>query len=264
MELTKRYRYQSEAEARQAYCLRLLRYLGIREGSVEHKAILEDYNTLAQAPCGLPRGWTALASDDWCAEFAAGQAHAMDMTDIYPMECSCSRIIEIAKTMGIWIEDDGYVPVRADWVIFAWEAPAGENTAAPDHIGTVYDCDGEIIRTVEGNKGNAVAVRAFAVGDKRIRGYVHADYTQLIGGLIAPEVPTVAVEGVAVYDAIEEVPEAYRPTIAALIADGVLRGYGSADKLGLSEELCRALVIQDRQYRRLLEQLAAAGVLTLK
>lgn len=248
MELTRLYRYQSEAEARAAYCLKLLRFLGIREGSAEHQQILDDYNTLAKRPEGLPRGWKALPSDAWCAIFAAGQAHAMGMTEVYPMECSCARIIEIAEEKGIWIEADDYIPARGDWCIFAWEAPSGENKAKPDHIGTVYFSDGEILITVEGNKSDTVATRAMTVGDKRIRGFVHPDYSQLIGNLIAPESKEVAMEvleGVPVYDRVDEVPEYGRATVSKLIEHDWLKGV-APDALGLTDDLLRTLVILDR------------------
>ena len=248
MELTKLYRYRTEAEARNDYCLRQLRYLGITEGSTEHQQILDDYNALSRTGQGLPRGHKAVRSDDWCAIFAAGQAHAQKLTDIYPMECSCSKIIELARGMGIWIEDDGYIPVPGDWCIFAWKGPDGqENTLSPNHIGTVYHSDGQLIVTVEGNKGDAVAVRAFAVGDKRVRGYVHPDYTQLIGSLIEP--PAVKQEPVEpvqpIYRHLEEVPEWGRATVDKLVGRGWLRGVGEED-LGLTEDLVRTLTVLDR------------------
>lgn len=266
MEFTKLYRYQSEAELRSAYCLKLLRYLGAKEGGSEHLQILADYNTLAYTSGGLPRGWKALPTDDWCAEFAAGQAHVMGMTDVYPMECSCSKIIEIAEENGIWIENDNYIPVPGDWCIFAFEAPKGENTAKPDHIGTVYYTDGEIVITVEGNKGDTVATRAFLVGDARIRGYVHPDLSKLIGTLIAPRAEERPVEAVtpAVFDTLDQVPEYAREIIGALMDTGALRGLTGADGLGLTPDLVRTLVVQDRRYQQLLEQLAAAGVLAIQ
>ena len=243
------YRWQSVAEARSAYCLRLLRWLGTAEGSAGHQKILDDYNTLAKTAAGLPRGHKAVKSDDWCAEFAAGQAHALGLTDIYPMECSCSKIIEIAKVMGIWIEDDGYIPVPGDWVLYAWNGQeAQENTLAPNHIGTIYYSDGTIMVAVEGNKGDAVGARALDVGDKRIRGFVHPDYSKLIGELIAPAQESAAPvepEEPAVYHTIDEVPEFGRATVAKLVEQGWMLGVGE-DDLGIGQDLLRTLVILDR------------------
>lgn len=247
MEFVRFYKYNTIAEALMAYLLRMMRYLGITEGSAEHRQILRDYNTLAGTSLGLPRGHEAVASDDWCAIFAAGQAHAAGLTYAYPMECSCSKIIEIAKTMGIWIEDDGYIPAPGDWVLYAWKGLAdAENTLAPNHIGTIYHSDGEIMLVVEGNKSDAVGVRAMAVGDKRIRGFVHPDLSGLIGDVIAPPAVQEPVQaGGAIYHRVEDVPEFARPTVAKLVERGLLLGIDAGD-LGLSEELIRTLTILDR------------------
>ena len=257
MEFVKFFRFQSVNEALMAYCLRLLRYLGITEGGMEHLQILRDYNRLADTEGGLPRGHKAVQSDDWCAIFAAGQAHALGLTDVYPMECSCSKIIEIAKKMGIWIESDSYIPAPGDWVLYAWKGVDGqENELAPNHIGTIYHSDGEIMLAVEGNKGDKVDTRALTVGDKRIRGFVHPDLSGLVGSLIAPIEVGVPLEPVepeppadpnrpVLYARVDEVPADYRPTIVKLMERGALRGY-SADNLGMSEDLARMLTINDR------------------
>lgn len=248
MELTKFYKYQTSQEAVSAYLLRLLRYLGIKEGGLEHNEIVKAYNTLQGRPEGLPRGIKAVMDYDWCAIFAAGQAHAMGLTDAYPMEMSCSKIIEIAKDMGIWIEDDSYIPVPGDWCIFAWKGQEGqENTLAPNHIGAVYFSDGEIFLTVEGNKGDTVGTRALQVGDKRIRGFVHPDFSVCIGKSIAPGEPvTQPVEPVQpIYRRLEEVPEWGKATVAKLHQRKLLLGVGE-DDLALSEDLVRTLTVLDR------------------
>ena len=252
MELTKFYKYQSITECIYAYLLRMLRYLGIKEGGAEHQEILNAYNRLEGTTVSLPRGHKAVKSDDWCAIFVSGQAHVQGLTDIYPMECSCSKIIEIAREKGIWIEDDSYIPVPGDWVLFAWKGLEGqENTLAPNHIGTIYYSDGEIMIAVEGNKGDAVGTRALAVGDKRIRGFVHPDYSQLIGKLIAPpaakEEPAEPIDPMrpVLYSRVDEVPEFARPTVAKLVQRQLLLGVGE-DDLGLSEDMVRILTMLDR------------------
>lgn len=264
MELAKLYAYGSALELRQSYALRQLRQLGTKEGSAGHQAICDDYNLLAKTPEGLPRKHKAVLSDAWCAIFVAGQAHAMGMTYCYPMECSCSKIIEIAQGMGTWIEDDCYRPMVADWILYAWEAPAGENKAKPDHIGTVYGCDGENIYVVEGNKGDKVDTRVLKVGDARIRGFVVPDVAPVIGWLVPAEKQPVEAVTPAVFDTLEQVPEYARETIGALMDSGALKGLTGADGLGLTADLVRTLVVQERRYQRLLEQLAEAGVLTIK
>ena len=254
MDFVKFFRFQSIHEALMAYCLRLLRYLGITEGSAEHLQVLKDYNTLVNTKGGLPRGHKAVQSDDWCAIFAAGQAHALGLTDAYPMECSCSKIVEIAKKMGIWVESDSYIPTPGDWVLYAWKGQEGqENELAPNHIGTIYHSDGEIMLAVEGNKGDKVDIRALAVGDKRIRGFVHPDLSGLIGTVIAPVQVPAAEEPVkpvnpklpALHSSVEDVPEWGRAAVRKLVDRGALQGVGEGD-LALSEDLVRVLTILDR------------------
>lgn len=257
MEFAKLFRFQSINEALMAYCLRMLRQLGAAEGSAGHLAILTDYNTLANTKAGLPRGHKAVPSDDWCAIFVAGQAHALGLTEAYPMECSCSRIVQIAKEMGIWIEDDNYKPAVGDWVLYAWKGQEGvENTLAPNHVGAIYHSDGEIMLAVEGNKGDKVDTRKLDVGDKRIRGFVHPDLSGLVGSLIAPievgrplepvvPVPPVDPKLPVLYATVEQLPEWGRAAVAKLQERGWLQGVGEGD-LGLSEELVRIITVLDR------------------
>lgn len=241
MELTNFYKYQTIQEAVSAYLLRLLRYLGIKEGGMEHGEIVKAYNTLAGRPEGLPRGIKAVLEYDWCAITVAGIAHAMGLTEAYPMEMSCGEIVKLAKAMGIWIEDDSYIPVPGDWCLFAWKGAEGqENTLAPNHIGAVYFSDGEIFLTVEGNKGDKVDTRALTVGDKRIRGFVHPDFSRCIGKSIAPSEPVQPI-----YRRLDEVPEWGRATVDKLVGRGWLKGV-SGDDLGLTEDLVRVLTVLDR------------------
>lgn len=137
--------------------------------------------------------------------------------------------------------------VRGDWVLFDWAEPAGESLGAPDHIGTVYHCDGEMILDVEGNKGSpgAVGVRMLRVGDARIRGFVHPDFSALFGNLIKPQQTAAPMPEQRLYRSIEEVPAYARSAITKLVERGVLKGVGAED-LGLTHDLIRMLTINDR------------------
>lgn len=107
------------------------RWLGTREGSPEHREILAVYNAIKP----LPRGYTLGETDPWCAGFVSAAAVMAGEGARYPLECSCSRIVEKAKSMGIWVEDDGHVPRIGDWVLYDWQANEdGECMGAPDHV----------------------------------------------------------------------------------------------------------------------------------
>ena len=203
------------------------RFLGTREGSREHREILTVYNAIRP----LPRSYAVRETDPWCAAFASAAAVMAGEGERYPLECSCTRIIEKAKNMGIWVEDDGCLPKAGDWVIYNWQAKAeGDDTGAPDHVGVVIAVEKGEILAVEGNYDNAVKLRRFPLNWEKIRGFV---------------CPKREVEQMY-YKTIEEVPAYARATIEKLTADGSLRGVAE-DDLGLSEELVRILVILDRR-----------------
>lgn len=207
--------------------LQAARFLGTREGSREHREILAVYNGIRP----LPRNYAVKESDPWCAAFAGAAAVLAGAGDRYPLECSCSRIIEKAKAMDIWTEEDGHVPRAGDWVLYNWQAkPAGDDTGNADHVGVVIGVEQGQILAVEGNYDNAVKLRRFPVNWEKLRGFV------------CPK----REEETMRYHTIEEVPGYARATIEKLAADGSLRGVAE-DDLGLSEELIRILVILDRR-----------------
>ena len=203
------------------------KWVGIKEGSAEHGTILDMYNSIRP----LPRGYAMTKKDDWCAAFVSAAAVEAGLGERYPLECSCSKIIEKAKQMNIWQERDDHVPKMGDWVLYNWQSGAsGDDTGAPDHVGMVIGVESGKILAVEGNFDNAVKQRRFPVNWERIRGFV---------------CPVMEDENM-IYHTLQEVPEYARATIETLTADGSLRGV-SADDLGLTEDLLRTLVILDRR-----------------
>lgn len=57
-----------------------------------------------------------------------------------PMEISCYYLIEAAKKMGCWQENDAYVPSPGDGILYAWQDNGiGDNTGNPDHDCTVTE-----------------------------------------------------------------------------------------------------------------------------
>ena len=203
------------------------RWLGTKEGSREHREILAIYNGIRP----LPRGYAVQQTDAWCAAFVSAAAVLAGAGDRYPLECSCSKMIEKARSMGIWVEDDDHVPEIGDWVLYNWQAGSeGDDAGAPDHVGIVIGLeDGELL-AVEGNYDNAVRLRRFRVNWEKLRGF------------ICPK----REENEMRYHTLTEVPAYARATIEKLVQDGSLRGI-SGDDLGLTEELIRTLVILDRR-----------------
>lgn len=154
----------------------LKQYLGIKEGSTEHKAILAVFND-----SGLCSRYKMTTSDAWCAAAVSAAFIASSLTSIFPCaECSCANMITLAKNAGIWVEDDSYTPGIGDIIMYDWQdSGSGDNTGTPDHVGIVTAVSGTSITVIEGNKSDTVAYRSMTVNGKYIRGYITPDYASV-------------------------------------------------------------------------------------
>ena len=152
-------------------------WLGTLEGSSEHEQLLSVYNS--QEP--LPRGYEMTLFDNWCAAFGSAIALEQNLTHIIPTECGCERQIELWKTIGLWTENDRYLPLPGDYIYYNWdETPKIEdNTGWADHVGIVVGTAGPRIKVIEGNKDDCVSYRIICRGDYRIRGYGLPDYAAI-------------------------------------------------------------------------------------
>ena len=150
-------------------------WVGLKESNGSHKKIIDIYNTLNP----LPRGYKLRYTDAWCAGTISALAVVCKATDIIPQECSCLRMIDKAKTMGIWVESDAYKPSPGDILMYDWDdSGSGENTNNPDHVGIVEKITGSTITVIEGNYSNAVKRRTVLVNGKYIRGYIVPKYAE--------------------------------------------------------------------------------------
>ena len=148
---------------------------GKKESDGSHKEIIDIYNSFKPHP----RGYALQYSDAWCAGTASALAIELGYTDIIPVECSCYYWVEQAKAMGIWVEDDGYVPKEGDYVLYDWQdSGSGDNTGVPDHIGIVTKAGKSSFTVTEGNKNDAVGDRSMKVNGQYIRGFVCPKYDE--------------------------------------------------------------------------------------
>ena len=152
-------------------------WVGASTGSDMHKSILDIYNSFRP----LPRGYKMKTGDAWCAATVSAAAIACGYTDIIPPECSCSRMIELLKAKGEWVEDDAYVPTVGDIIFYYWEDTGiGDCQQHASHVGFVESCDGKCIVTIEGNYNKAVRKRRITVNSRYIRGYGVPKYDDTI------------------------------------------------------------------------------------
>lgn len=165
----------TEKEIRQKVVATAQKYLGCKESNGSHKKIIDLYNS--HKP--LARGYKVKYTDAWCATYASAIGIECGLTDIMPTECSCSKMIELYKKLGRWMETDSYKPSAdgGDLVIYDWEDNGvGDNKGNPNHVGIVVSVSGNTIKVIEGNKDNAVAYRNIAVNGKYIRGFCIPNY----------------------------------------------------------------------------------------
>jgi hypothetical protein len=149
-------------------------WVGKKESDGSFKSIVDIYNTIKP----LPRGYKAPYSTPWCAITVSAAFHKAGYDAIFTPECSCSKMIELAKAKGIWVENDAFVPSPGDCIIYDWDdSGSGENKNNPDHVGMVEKVVGQTITVIEGNYSDAVKRRNIAVNGKFIRGYVAPKFT---------------------------------------------------------------------------------------
>lgn len=153
------------------------RYLGAKQGSKKHREIVDVFNKIK--PDGWPMNYVAA----WCACFASaitiivfGVAKAKKY---FPLSANCGTIVEKAKKLKIWEENDNYIPKPGDWIVYDWDdSGRGNNYGSPDHVGIIKSANSNIIVAIEGNAGtpSAVRERRIARGGRFIRGFVTPDY----------------------------------------------------------------------------------------
>ena len=166
----------TEQQLRQSVVNVMRSWLGWSEANGKFKAIIDLYNR--QRP--LPAGYRMKYTDEWCAATVTAAGMQAGLEDIIFGECSCSRMVELYRKAGRWMEDDAYTPQIGDIVMYRWNDGANyattDNTSSPNHVGMVAGVNGRVLTIIEGNKEQTVASRSIFVNGKYIRGYCLPDY----------------------------------------------------------------------------------------
>lgn len=151
-------------------------WVGKKEADGSYKSIIDIYNSFTGA---LPRNTKMEYSWPWCACTWSALAVALKYTPIMPIEISCYYLIERAKAMGVWEENDAHVPKLGEGVLYDWDDTGiGDDTGNPEHVGTVTyvnQASGYFVVT-EGNFGNAVKKRTISINGRYIRGFITPKY----------------------------------------------------------------------------------------
>ena len=174
--MAKWYIGMTEDAIRQRVVAEAVKYIGVREGTVDHKKIVDTYNSQDK----LPRGYRLKDTDAWCAAFVSVLGIILDIPHILLPEVGCGPMIELYKAQGRWMERDDYVPRPGDPIMYDWDAKKGECTGAPDHVGMVVSVKGKTIAVIEGNYENQVKIREVPIEYVKTRGYCLPDYGALV------------------------------------------------------------------------------------
>lgn len=170
---------KTESEKRLAVVNWLKPYVGIKEGSTQHKKIIATFNN-----SGLCSRYKMTTRDAWCATavsaafIATGLAGKPGSGAVCEfVECSCAAMVTKAKKQGIWVENDKYAPKAGDVVLYDWQdSGKGDNKGNPDHVGIVCVAGTRSFKVIEGNKNDSVGYRTMDIGGKYIRGFIVPKY----------------------------------------------------------------------------------------
>ena len=108
---------------------------------------------------------------DWCACFVSWCADEAGLIKegIVPMFSGCGEGIQWFMEAGRWIdatEETGIKPTPGMIIFFDWE-----QDGIADHVGIVEVCKRDMVYTIEGNSGDAVASRYYLQDSAEIMGY---------------------------------------------------------------------------------------------
>lgn len=172
----------TDTELRQSVVSKASLYIGCEKGSEKHKEMIDFYNDNCRDSQGrLPRGYRVSYTDSYCATAVSSWWCMANVGDIVPFECGVQEMVNKASTMGIWVENDNFVPQIGDAIVFSWGGKENaENTGYAKHIALISGVDGCTIHTINPNTNGGKTERTdFEVGDKDIRGFICPKYRVL-------------------------------------------------------------------------------------
>ncbi len=164
------------SKSRQAVVNLVKSWKGRNESDGSHKYIIDIYNSHTGS---LPRGIKMEYKWAWCAATWSALAVKLLYTSIMPIEISCGYLIEAARKMKCWIENDAYMAQPGDAILYDWDDTGkGDNTGWPEHVGTVIEThkDAGYYVVMEGNYGDAVKPRTISINGRYLRGFITPKY----------------------------------------------------------------------------------------
>lgn len=187
---------ETEASVRAKAVLLAESYIGCVRGDSRHKKIIDTFNTVQ--PDGWPMNYTAA----WCATFVSAIAIMQFGKDkaakLFPLSANCENIINGAKSRGIWVENDAFIPSPGDWIIYDWTDKGVGDARGYDHVGLVKNVSGGKINVIEGNRNDKCAYREIEIDGRYISGFVHPKYPGASSGSSGSKTPAAKKPSIAV------------------------------------------------------------------
>lgn len=152
-------------------------WLGRNEKDKSFREIINVYNNNVSK---TPRKIKMDYKWPWCACFWSAVAFNLGYESVMPVEMSCSELISQAKKSGIWVENDGYVPLPGDAVLYDWNDDGkGDCVGPPDHVGIVeyVNAKAGYFVVIEGNYDDSVKRRTVLINGLHVRGFITPKYT---------------------------------------------------------------------------------------
>ena len=209
---------------------------GRNESDGSHKEIIDVYNSHKPHP----RGYKLSYKDAWCAGFVSAVSIKGGFTDIIPPECSCEKMIELFKKLGVFIENENRIPNIGDIAFYDWQDDGiGDCVGWCDHVGVVTFVSRETFTVIEGNYSDAVKERVIPINGKCLRGFAVPKYDKEVADVSKPSeevskpseclLPKVKIE---LYQLSKGIKDEQVKTLQALL---IANGY-SCGKYGIDGE----------------------------
>lgn len=155
------------------YSNKAIQYLGVKEGTKRHHEIIDYYNNNIRP---LPRGYRMKYTDSWCACFVSvilEQCKAIEP----PLECSVKLMADNARKKHQTFKD---LPQINDIIVYDWK-----NDGSLNHVGFIYDIQGDMLSVIEGNYSNMVKIRKISTTSSEIECYIRVkQYEETPGNMI--------------------------------------------------------------------------------
>lgn len=131
-------------------------FIGVKQGSTKHKAIINTYNLIRP----LPRGYRVKYTDNWCATFVSYILY-MCKCKRKAYECGAERMRKKCKK---YLLDDLTKGKPDDIIFYDWN-----NDKWCDHVGIISEVTKTSYKVIEGNKDKKVGIRIINKKSKSIQ-----------------------------------------------------------------------------------------------